>query len=285
MAKSCLSLRSAARLGLLCALFALQLPASVQSPEMDQAFHQLYNFNFAGAHDILNRYIGQHPEEPLPYAVRGSAFLFTELDRLGILEGEFFVNDDKIADKKKLKADPAVRAQFMQAVTDAQSRARVVLAAHPQDQNALFAMCMTQGLATDYMALVEKHQIKSMTPMKDSNRYAQQLLKLDPQFYDAYLTTGITEYMVGSLPFFVRWFVRFDNVQGNKETGIRSLELVAKNGHYLKPFAKILLAIAYMREKKPRQTEQLLASLTREYPLNPLLRRELEKVESTLADR
>ena len=276
---------TAARLGVLCVVLALRLAASAPAPEIEQAFQQLYNFNFPGAHDELNRYIALHPEEPLPYAVRGSAYLFTELDRLGILEGEFFINDEKIAGKKKLKADPNTRAQFMKAVEDAQSRAKVVLAAHPQDQNALFAMCMTQGLTTDYMALVEKRQIKSMTPMKDSNRYAQELLKVDPHFYDAYLTTGITEYMVGSLPFFVRWFVRFDNVQGNKETGIRNLELVAKNGHYLKPFAKILLAIAYMREKKPRQTEQLLASLTRDYPANPLLRKELEKVESTLADR
>src|SRR5579862_5194969 len=163
---------TAARIGLMCAFGALRLAASAPAPEIEHAFQQLYNFNFPAAHDELNRYIAQHPQEPLPYAVRGSAYLFTELDRLGILEGEFFTSDSKIADKKKLKADPNTRAQFMKAVEDAQSRAKVVLAGHPQDQNALFAMCMTQGLATDYMALVEKHQIKSMTPMKDSNRYA-----------------------------------------------------------------------------------------------------------------
>jgi hypothetical protein len=273
------------RFALLCALFAARLPATAPPPEIDQAFQQLYNFNFPAAHEVLNRYIALHPQEPLPYAVRGSAYLFHELDRLGILEGEFFVNDTRIADKRKLQPDPAIRSRFLQAVTDAQTRAKAVLAANPQDHNALFAMCMTQGLTTDYMALVEKHQIKSMTPMKDSNRYAQELLRIDPQFYDAYLTTGITEYMVGSLPFFIRWFVRFDNVQGSKEQGIHNLELVSQRGHYLKPFAKILLAIAYMREKKPRQTEQLLAGLTRDYPSNPLLRRELEKVESTLANR
>ncbi len=270
---------------MLSAMLAAPFLAAGEPAEIEQAFHELYNFNFSGAHDVLNRYIAAHPQEPLPYAVRGSAYLFYELDRLGILEGEFFIDDKRIADKKKLKPDPAVRAQFQKAVDDAQSRALAVLQTHPQDHNALFAMCMTTGLTTDYMALVEKRQIKSMTPMKNSNRYAQDLLHIDPQFFDAYLTTGLTEYMVGSLPFFVRWFVRFDNVQGSKEQGIKNLQLVAERGHYLRPFAKILLAIAYMRDKKPRQTEQLLASLTREYPANPLLRRELAKVESIMADR
>jgi len=220
------------RLWMLSALLAVPLQATAQPPEIDQAFEQLYNFNFPAAHDVLNRYIVAHPQEPLPYAVRGAAYLFFELDRLGILEGEFFVDDKRIADKRQLKPDEQIRARFQQAVNDAQSRATRVLAANSNDHNALFAMCMTQGLT-----------------------------------------------------FFIRWFVRFDDVQGSKDRGISNLQLVAQHGHYLKPFAKILLAIAYMRDKKPRQTEQLLAGLTREYPSNPLLRRELAKVESTLADQ
>jgi hypothetical protein len=271
------------RFCLIAAVFAARLAAAGEPAEIGQAFERLYNFNFPAAHQVLNGYIATHPQEPLPYAVRASAHLFFELDRLGILEGEFFVDDNRIAEKKKLKPDPEIRAQFLKAVEDAQSRATAVLKAHPQDHDALFAMCITQGVTTDYMALVEKRQIKSLTPAKSSNRYAQELLRLDPKFYDAYLTTGITEYMVGSLPFFVRWFVHFDNVQGSKEQGIKNLQLVADHGHYLRPFAKILLGIAYMREKNPRQTEVLLAELTRDYPANPLLRRELGKVQALLA--
>ena len=55
----------------------------------------------------------------------------------------------------------------------------------------------------------------------------QQLLKLDPKFYDAYLTAGFSEYVLGSLPFFVRWFVHWENVNGSKEAGKQHLELAA----------------------------------------------------------
>jgi hypothetical protein len=270
------------RISLLAAIFAVQLLGAGNSDVMEEAFHRLYNFNFPAAHAVIDKHIAAHPEEPFPYAVRAAGYLFYELDRLGLLEGEFLLDDDRIAAKQKLKPDPKIRAQFQQAVLDAQSRAQIVLKAHPNDRDALFTMCMMQGMVTDYMGLVEKKQIRSLTPAKASNHYAQQLLRIDPKFYDAYLSTGITEYLLGSLPFFIRWFTHFENVQGSKENAIRNLQLVAEQGHYLRPFAKILLGIVYMREKKPKQTAQLLSELTQEFPQNPLLRRELDKVHAML---
>src|SRR5581483_5091781 len=261
----------------LAALFAARLYAA---GDIDEAFQRLYNFNFPAAHAVVDTHIAAHPEEPFPYAVRAAAYLFYELDRLGLLEGEFFTDDDRIAAKRRLKPDPATRVKFNQAVADAQARAQKVLTVRPDDRDALFTMCMTQGMVTDYLALVEKHQIRSLNTAKLSNSYAQRLLRADPQFYDAYLSTGISEYLLGSLPFFIRWFEHFENVQGNKDQGIRNLKLVAERGHYMRPFAKILLGIAYMREKKPRNAEQVLAELTQEYPQNPLLRKELLKVQA-----
>ncbi len=251
------------------------------SPELAEAFDQLYNFNFPAAHEDINRYIGTHTQAPLGYAIRAAAYLFYELDRLGILESEFLTSDKHIAEKKGLRPDPDVRAKFLKALEDAQSRADAALAANPLDRQALFAMSIVEGVTTDYMAFVEKHQIASLSPAKRSNSYAQQLLKLNPPYVDAYITAGISEYMVGSLPFFVRWFVKFDNVQGSKEQGVKNLELVVREGHYFKPFAKILLGIIDLREKKrPRETERLLESLSRDYPSNPLFRKELARMNN-----
>jgi hypothetical protein len=267
-----------------CALAALLcLPALAgDAPAIDEALEHLYNFDFPASHRVLNAYIAQHPQDPLPYAFRASAYLFYELDRLGILESEFLVDDDKIIDKKKGDPDPNVRANFMKALEDAQSRADAVLKTSPRDRNALFAMAVAQGVATDYMALVEKRQISSLGPAKRSNNYAQQLLKVDPKFYDAYLTAGFSEYMIGSLPFFIRWFVHFDNISGSKEKGRQQLELVARQGHYFKAFAKILIGICDLREKHPAGAQRLLLELAHEYPANPLFRTELAKLNGKL---
>jgi len=109
-------------------------------------------------------------------------------------------------------------------------------------------------------------------------------LKLDPQYYVDYLTAGLSEYLVGSLPFFVRWFVHFDNVNGSKEKGVHNLEMVANSGHYLRPFGKILLGIIDLREKKYRDAQRLLVDLSRDYPENPLFHKELVKLHAKLGD-
>lgn len=258
-------------------------PPANSTPVIDDAFTRMYNTDFAGAHAALNRYVADHPADPFGYAVDASAYLFSELDRLGILESEFFSDDKRIIEKKKLKPDPEVRGKFLQAVNDAQAHGLKTLESNANDQNALFAMAITQGVIMDYTALVEKRQLSSLAPARRANNYAQQLLKANPQYYDAYLTTGLSEYLLGSLPFYVRWFVHFDGVNGDKNTGIENLKLVARSGHYLRPFAKILLAVCYLREKQPRETQKLLAELTTEFPGNPLLRQELAKVNDTLA--
>src|SRR5437764_10738549 len=86
-------------------------------PAIEQAFEHLYNFNFPAAHQMLDPYIAAHPQDPLPYAVRASAYLFFELDRLGVLESEFLIDDKRISKKEKaLQPDPGIRAQFVRAL-------------------------------------------------------------------------------------------------------------------------------------------------------------------------
>jgi hypothetical protein len=270
------------RLGVFIVVLCFPAFGATGDVTIDAAVQQMYNFDFPASHEILNQCIAAHPQDPLPYAFRAAADLFYEMDRLGILESEFLVDDKRIATKKKLLPDAAVRAQFYKALDDSGSRAEAVLAANPDDRSALFAMCIAQGVATDYMALVEKRQFSSLSPARRSNNYAQRLLKLDPKYYDAYLTTGFSEYMIGSLPFIIRWFVHFDNVSGSKERGVEELRLVAREGHYFKPFAKILLGVVDLREKKPQAARDLLVDLASDYPDNPLFRKELAKVTATI---
>lgn len=255
---------------------------AAEPPTLDDAVNHLYNFRFAATQETLDRIIAARPQDPLPFAFRAAGYLFSELDRMGTLAGEFLSSDDWAYDKKKKSPDPAVRAQMQKALRDAQSRGEAALKVNPNDQNALFALTIAQGVTADYMALVDKHQFGSLSPSKLSNNYAQRLLKLDPKFYDAYLTAGFSEYVVGSLPFFVRWFVHWDNVSGSKEAGKEHLELAAREGHYFRAFARILLAIVDLREKRPREAQKLLAELTHEYPENALFRQELAKLNTKL---
>lgn len=265
---------------LLAALVALSVPAApAAAPDpFAHVFERLYNWDFAAANRSVDAHIAARPADPLGHAVRGAVLLFEEMDRLGILESEFFASDKRIAEKKKPKADPELRRRLFAAVAEARRLGTARLAADPEERNALFALCMASGVATDYTSFVEKGLWSALKMARESHDYALRLLRRDPSFRDAYLTTGLHEYLVGSLPFFARWFVRFEDTAGDKRQAVKHLELVAREGRYYKPFAKVLLAVIHLREKRPLEAERLLAELSREYPENPMVRRELAKL-------
>jgi hypothetical protein len=56
--------------------------------------------------------------------------------------------------------------------------------------------------------------------------------------------------------------------------------LTAEHGRYLGPYARILLAIAYVREKDKPRARLLLASLRDEFPSNPLFAREIARLDA-----
>lgn len=245
-----------------------------------RALDRMYNFDFASANRILDEQIRADPDDPTAFVFRAASLLFQELDRLGILEAEFLADDDRIAGKRKLKADPAVRREFFDYIELARRRARHRLATDPDHVYSVFALCISAGLVTDYVALVEKRQLASFQHFRESHGYAVQLLRLDPTFTDAYMTMGLTEYVLGSVPFFIRWFVKFEGAEGSKEAAEANLKKVVASGRYLGPFAKILLSIFYLREKRPKDCERLLAELARDFPQNPLFRKELDKIRA-----
>jgi hypothetical protein len=58
------------------------------------------------------------------------------------------------------------------------------------------------------------------------------------------------------------------------------LQQTAEHGHYLAPFAQILLAIAYVREKDKARAVEILSSLRSKFPDNPLFAREISRLEN-----
>ncbi len=261
------------------ALFLLPLAAfGADPPLLDRAYQRMYNFDFDAARTLIDQHVNENPQDPLGYSTRAAALVFQELDRLSILQTDFFLDDDRIAEKKKLRPDPQTRDAFYWAARQAQERADAMLLKNPNDTTALFANSLSWGLTTDYAAFVEKRQLGSLSYAKTSHSFAKRLIAVDQNYGDAYLTTGLSEYLLGSLPFFVKWFVKFDDTKGSKQVAVDNLKFAAKNGRYLGPFARILLAVAALREKKKPEARAWLHGLVRDYPENPLLKHELERL-------
>jgi hypothetical protein len=242
---------------------------------LDRGFTGLYNLDFGGAQEDFSTWQRLHPDDPMGPVSEAAGYLFSEFNRLGVLEAQFYENDAAFVDRPKLTPDPALRDRFQNAITRAETLAQAKLAKDPKDRDALFAMTLSSGLQADYAALIEKRNMASLHFTKRASASAQELLAVCHDCYDALLATGFSKYIIGSLAAPVRWILRMGGLPGDKQGGIADLQTTAEHGHYLAPFARILLAIAYVREKDRARALELLAGLQSEFPGNTLFPREI----------
>ena len=73
----------------------------------------------------------------------------------------------------------------------------------------------------------------------------------------------------------LRWLLNLTGAQTSRDEGIRLLKLTAAQGYYLAPFARMMLAVAALRENKPQEARSILIDLKKEFPMNSLYDRQL----------
>jgi len=256
-----------------------QASADLPSAGLDRGFQRLYDLDFTGGQKEFESWEKLNPENPMGPASEAAGILFSEFDRLGVLEAQFYENDSIFAARKKYEADPRQRARFDQQLSRAENLAKSRLSRDARDRDALLAMTFAAGLRSDFAALIEKRNLASLHYTKEATAWAQQLLAADPTCYDAHLAGGVSRYIIGSMAAPVRWVLRLGGVAGDKAGGIAELQKTAAKGQLLAPFARILLAIAYVREKDVVRARELLLGLQREFPDNSLFGRELARLD------
>jgi hypothetical protein len=123
--------------------------------------------------------------------------------------------------------------------------------------------------------LIEKKQLASLSMMREADSFANKALAIDPRALDAYVSLGAANYIIGCLPSYKRAFLWVGGIHGDRVRGMTQLEQAATGGHYLRPFAKIMLALASEREHQFRRAADLLDQLVHQFPENPHFSQEL----------
>jgi hypothetical protein len=266
---------------LICVAPLAQATVPSSDPEsLDLGFHEMYNLNFPEAHRIFEMWQQSHPTDPIGAAANAAAYLFSEFARLHILELELFTDSRKLDNLEKASADPELKAAFEAELSKADAIANTGLAESSDNRNALFARVLVEGLRGDYAVLIEKRNRAGLDFLQTSRSIAEKLIALDPTFYDAYLAVGIENYLLGLRAAPTRWLLRLSGSQTNKDKGIAALNQTAENGRYLKPYARLLIAIAALRDNDKSKAKQLLSDLSKQFPQNRLYRLELSRLRS-----
>jgi hypothetical protein len=263
---------------------ALFLLATVALPlsgagDLDSGYRAMYDLDFLAAHQKFASWKQAYPEDPMGPVSNAAAYLFSELERLHVLDSELFVDDDKFRLREHLAASAGTKRLFEEELSNARQSAERARSHAPDDRNALLADVLAHGLEADYLSLIEHRDMAALGVLKEGRALAVHLLSTHPDCYDAYLAIGVENYLLSLKPAPVRWMLSWSGAQTNKQEGIAKLRLTAEKGDLLQPYARMLLAVAALRDNDRANAASLLEGLAREFPHNRLYAAELARVK------
>lgn len=239
----------------------------------------MYDLKFDDAHRIFAAWKQSYPDDSLGPVSNAAAWLFSELARLGALESELFVDDSRFKGRAKLLPDPAKKALFVEELAQAERLADAALQRSGSDPNALFVKALTFGLRADNAGLIEKQSFAALGYTKEGRVFSERLMQASPHNADAYLGLGVENYMLSLKPAPLRLLLRMTGANVDRQKGLEELRETAAHGHYLEPFAKLLLAVAALRDNNPAHARELLEELHRRFPDNELYTREMDRID------
>ena len=252
-------------------------PAFCSDPELEKGYKLLYEQHFTEAREVFEKWIQQNPTEPFGEVSLAASYLFEEFYLQHVLTSEYFLDDKRFLGGITGTPNPERMKGFEQAVIKARKLAFQKLKASPRDPEGLYSLVLVAGMQSDADSMLSKRHYDALKHLKEANSNAEMLLHDHPEAYDAYVAPGVAYYVIGSLPGSARFLLWFGGIHGDKQLGMSQVQKTADHGHYLKPFAQILLALSARREKMTEVAQKNLKELTEEFPGNPVYESEYAK--------
>jgi tetratricopeptide (TPR) repeat protein len=242
----------------------------------------LYNMDYATARakfEEIRKRIPQHPAGDLYIAtvtwlehLNKSRRLQTSLYQN---ESSFYAGADKAKEESEGDAvDPALDRAFRDRMAQAKTKALALVARDKSDADAQYFLGAYYGVMAGYEASTARKFFAAMRNGSRSVDAHEKTLKLNPNYYDAYLSVGMYDYIVGSLPFAYKAFAAIAGVRGNKQRGITRLKMIVEKDAATADDARVMLLAIYQNEKRYEDALVLLDQLGAKYPRSYLIKLE-----------
>jgi tetratricopeptide (TPR) repeat protein len=272
------------RLPLSLLLVLLPVLAQQVDPISARGFDHFYNLEYPEAIADFRKALAEDPNDPNRWNHLAQGVLFTMMFRNGALESEL-VTGSELLRRPKMNPTPAEERDFQAAIAKSIELNQAQLDRDPRDADALYSMGVAIGLKSNYLFLVKKDWLEALSEATTARKMHNDVMEIDPSRIDARLMQGLHDYVVGSLPWAYRMLGFLAGFHGDRDEGIRTLQLVAEQGKLNRTEAQIFLGVVYRREKRPREALPILDSLLARYPRNFLFLFEKSQMYADLGDK
>ena len=206
------------------------------------------NLHYEESYEVFQKLIELEPDNPRGYFLRSAIYFW------------MFSEDIK---------NEEVGNKFRDLSFEAVEIGEAKLEENENDIDAMFFLGGAYGSLGRYYAMTKSY-LNAYWYGKKGKNYLEDVVETDSTYYDAYLGLGIYHYLADILPRFVKILSFIFGIEGDKEQGIRELQLAAEKGTYTKIEAMFFLGAIYTyREREYEKAIEIFNELLEKYPDNP----------------
>lgn len=233
----------------------------------------LYNLDYVSATASFEEMRRLNPDHPAGHYYLATAKWLSILNSMRRLQTGLYT-DDSFFSGSSDKIDPQQDGEFREFLNRAIVVSKARLRVNPKDIEALYFQGAAYGMLAGYEATVARRFKSALDNAKRGVELHKKVIKLDPDFGDAYLSIGLYDYVIGTLPWLIRYGLKLVKVSGNRRKGLDSIQKAHSGSRYGNQDAKVVLITLYRREEQNAEALVLLDELIAKYPLNYLHRLE-----------
>ncbi|MBI1983445.1 MAG: hypothetical protein HYS61_04530 [Acidobacteria bacterium] len=257
--------------------------ASVPDP-LRVALDHFYNLEYESAEKEFTGWLKRHPDDLRALNYLAATRLQQELLRRELLEAQVYGKGGEAYEGEKRELPPQLRQKLFGGLDRVDQLTDERLSRDPRNVEALYWAGVGHVTRALINLTLRRARMDALGEAKKARKLHAQVLSIDPQFVDAYLVMGMYDYLVGSLPWYLKVFASIAGHSGNKERGLAEVKRVSEQGNWAHEDAKSYLAILYYREKRYAQGLEILRGLARSYPRNYVVQQEIARVHKARED-
>src|SRR5882724_612203 len=249
-------------------------PATPRLEELrEKGSEAVFNLDYEAARQTFKEMARLFPDDPTGSQMLASTLWLETLNKSRLLQAAIYSSQSFDANTED-KPEPHVIQEFRDLTRQATQLARARLQRNPRDPQTLYTLGAIDSLRASFDATIEHRFLAALREGSSGVDRDREGIKLDPNFHDAELSIGLYDYIVGTLPLAAKLVASIAGARGSKKRGIATLERVAKEGHWERDDARVLLIGLYKREKRFPEALAVSREMQEKYPRNYLFRLE-----------
>ncbi len=229
----------------------------------------LFDYDFDEALGHYARVSERFPEHPTgPYNLATTIWIRLA-QRSNGMRGSTLRNDRFFSQQGRPETTPEEVAAFREQLEEAYRRAQALLERDPDDVEALYYLGATEALESGWAMIVDRAWLRAARTIRRGVRRHRRVQELDPDFRDAYAVPGAYEYGIAALPRPLRMLVFLFGMRGDREGGLRGVQITANEGRRARWGGLWTHALLMQREEREDEALAAVRRLRRQFPKNP----------------